>query len=65
MRALIFLCLVLVLVSCASQRTVLVNNQGEELTCETQGYGFFGSVSVNSQQEKCVSDAQQKGYRLK
>jgi len=44
---------------------VLVNNQGEELTCETQGSGFFGAVSVHNQQEKCVSDAEKRGYRLK
>jgi hypothetical protein len=56
---------VFALVGCTTQRAVLVNSRGEELGCETSGAGFFGSVSVHKQQEKCISDAEQRGYRLK
>jgi hypothetical protein len=57
--------MLLSLVGCATERTVLVNSQGEELTCETSGAGFFGSVSVPNQQQKCIADAEKRGYRLK
>ena len=57
--------IVLGLVGCATERAVLVNSQGENLTCETSGAGFFGSVSVHNQQEKCIADAEKRGYRLK
>ena len=64
-RRILFSCLVLVLAGCAAERAVLVNSRGEELTCETSGAGFFGSVSVHNQQEKCIADAEKRGYRLK
>jgi hypothetical protein len=65
MRVVVFICLMVTFGGCVSQRAVLVNNRGEELTCETSGSGFFGSISVRNQQEKCVSDAEKRGYRLK
>jgi hypothetical protein len=55
----------LVLAGCAAERAVLVNSRGEELTCETSGAGFFGSVSVHNQQAKCIAEAEKQGYRLK
>jgi hypothetical protein len=61
----LFSCLVLVLAGCAAERAVLVNSRGEELTCETSGAGFFGSVSVHNQQAKCIAEAEKQGYRLK
>jgi uncharacterized protein YcfL len=63
----LFLCCIIVsaLIGCAADRAVLVNSQGEQLTCETSGAGFFGSVSVRNQQEKCIADAEKRGYRLK
>ena len=64
-RCLFLVCIVPALAGCATERTTLVNNEGEEMTCETHGSGFFGAVSVHNQQEKCIADAQQKGYRLK
>jgi hypothetical protein len=57
--------MLLSLVGCATERTVLVNDQGDQLTCETSGAGFFGSVSVPNQQQKCIADAEKRGYRLK
>lgn len=57
--------ILLSLVGCATERAVLVNGQGDELTCEVSGAGFFGSVSVHRQQESCIADAEKRGYRLK
>ena len=57
--------MLLSLVGCATERAILVNSQGEELTCETSGAGFFGSVSVPNQQQKCIAYAEKRGYRLK
>ena len=37
----IFLSCLLGLVGCAAERAVLVNGQGEELTCETRGADFL------------------------
>jgi hypothetical protein len=65
MRAALLMSIGLWLASCATERTVLVNSQGEQLTCETGGAGFFGAVSVANQQQKCVADAEQRGYRVK
>jgi hypothetical protein len=57
--------LVLTLAGCATERAVLVNSQGEQLTCETSGYGFFGSVSVRNQHQQCIAEAEKRGYRLR
>jgi hypothetical protein len=65
MRRLFFSCILLGLLGCAAERAVLINDQGEQLTCETSGAGFFGSVSVHNQQAKCIADAEKRGYRLK
>ena len=65
MRLLLLFFMLLSLVGCATERAVLANSQGEELTCETSGAGFFGSVSVSNQQQKCIADAEKRGYRLK
>jgi hypothetical protein len=64
-RRLLLYFMLLSLVGCATERTVLVNDQGDQLTCETSGAGFFGSVSVPNQQQKCIADAEKRGYRLK
>ena len=65
MRAAMLVGIGLLLASCATERTILVNSQGEQLTCETGGAGFFGAVSVANQQQKCIADAEQRGYRVK
>jgi hypothetical protein len=64
-RHLLLFFILLSLVGCATERTVLVNDQGDQLTCETSGAGFFGSVSVSNQQQKCIADAEKRGYRVK
>jgi hypothetical protein len=65
MRLIFLLSLILTLASCATERTVLVNSQGDLLTCETSGSGFFGAISVRNQQKQCISDAETRGYRVK
>jgi uncharacterized lipoprotein YajG len=65
MREIILLCCFTILAGCATERTVLVNSQGDLLTCETSGSGFFGAVSVGNQQQQCIADAEKRGYRLK
>jgi hypothetical protein len=65
MRLIFLLSLIVTLASCATERTVLVNSQGDLLTCETSGSGFFGAISVRNQQKQCVSDAETRGYRVK
>lgn len=65
MRRILLFCIVLALAGCATDRAVLVNDQGDQLTCETSGAGFFGSVSVHNQHEKCIAEAEKRGYRLK
>jgi hypothetical protein len=64
MPSVFLFCVVLALAGCASQRAVLVNAQGEEATCETSGSGFFGAVSVTNQQDKCIAEAEKRGYHL-
>jgi hypothetical protein len=65
MRTIILVCFLSTCVGCATQRTVLVNNRGEELTCEASGWGFIGSLATPYKQEECIADAQKRGYRLK
>jgi hypothetical protein len=65
MRSRLLLALTLTLAGCATERTVLVNSQGDLLTCETSGSGFFGAISVRNQQKQCISDAQTRGYQVK
>jgi hypothetical protein len=43
----------------------MVNSRGDQLSCETNGAGFFGSISVHGQQEQCIADAEKRGYRTK
>jgi hypothetical protein len=65
MRTLFFSSFLLMLVGCASQRAVLVNNRGEEVICETSGWGFIGSLATSHKQNECLAEAEKRGYRLK
>jgi hypothetical protein len=65
MRILFLVCLVAGLVGCVTQRTILVNDRGEELTCEVKGWGFIGSLATYNKQDDCVAEAERRGYRLK
>lgn len=60
------LCLfTIALAGCATRRAIMVNERGEELTCETRGYGFIATLAAISQQDDCVKEAEKRGYRLK
>jgi hypothetical protein len=65
MRRIFLVGLLSMVAGCATERTVLVNSQGDLLTCETSGSGFFGVVSVHNQQQQCIADAEKRGYRVK
>jgi hypothetical protein len=65
MRILFLACVVVGLISCVTQRTILVNDRGEELTCEVKGWGFIGSLASQNKQADCVAEAERRGYRLK
>jgi hypothetical protein len=65
MRAVILVCLLATLLGCANQRAVLVNNRGEEVTCEASGWGFIGSLATSYKQDECLAEAEKRGYRLK
>jgi hypothetical protein len=65
MRYVLFFFMALSLAGCVSQRAVLVNERGEEVTCETTGSGFIASMMVSNKQKECVSDAERRGYRVK
>lgn len=43
----------------------MVNSRGDEVACETSGTGFFGAISVNHQQQQCITDAEKRGYAVK
>jgi hypothetical protein len=65
MRALLLGGFLMTLVGCVSQRAVLVNDRGEELTCEASGWGFIGSLATPYKQNECLAEAEKRGYRLK
>jgi len=53
------------LAGCVTQRAVLVNERGEELTCETTASGIFPSLVIGSKQQECISEAEGRGYRIR
>lgn len=57
--------LVLNTAGCVTQRALLVNERGEEMTCETTASGIFPSLVISSKQQECISEAERRGYRLK
>jgi hypothetical protein len=65
MRILFLICLVAGLFACVTQRTVLINDRGEELTCDVKGWGFIGSLASYNKQDECIAEAVKRGYRLK
>lgn len=60
----LFLLTALSLAGCVSQRAVLVNDRGEEMTCETTASGIFPSLVIANKQQECISEAQRRGYRV-
>ena len=58
------LALACLLGGCASPRAVLVNDQGEHVTCAATSVGIVGSMVAQSRYDSCVSEAKEKGYRI-
>lgn len=65
MRYVLLFCVALNAAGCVSQRAVLVNERGEEMTCETSGYGAFPSLVASHKQNECIAEAERRGYRVK
>ena len=65
MRHLLFFCVALSAAGCVSQRAILVNERGEEITCETTGYGAIASMMTSNKQKECIAEAERHGYRVK
>jgi hypothetical protein len=49
---------------CASPRAVLVNDNGEYITCAGTGIGIIGSIAAHGQFDTCMAEAKEKGYRV-
>ena len=58
------LLLICMLGGCASPRAVLVNDQGEYLTCAATSAGLIGSVVAQGRYDSCVAAAKENGYRV-
>jgi uncharacterized protein YcfL len=56
--------LALALAGCSADRTVLVNDRGERITCEASFYGAGPNLIMSSQQNDCVRDAETRGYHV-
>jgi len=65
MGYLLVLCLTLTAAGCTIQRTVLVNDRGEEMTCEISGWGAFPALVSSNKQNECIAEAEKRGYRVK
>lgn len=61
----VLLSLVLCLAGCVTPHAVLVDGKGGEVTCQAKGFGIISGTMANNTYEKCVSDAQMRGYRIK
>jgi hypothetical protein len=65
MRKIVLIFFLSLLTACATQRVRMVNDRGDELTCERTGYGFFGALATANYHNECVSQAEQRGYHVK
>jgi hypothetical protein len=65
MRYVLFFCLALTVEGCTMGRAVLVNEQGQEMTCEVTGWGAFPSLVASNKQNECIAEAEKRGYHLK
>ena len=65
LRIILYSSAICLIAGCATERTVMVNNRGDEAICETNGSGLFGAISVNHQQQQCIADAEKRGYTVK
>jgi hypothetical protein len=65
MRYLLFFWILFDVAGCISQRTVLVNERGEETTCEITGWGAFPALVASNKQNECIAEAERRGYHVK
>jgi hypothetical protein len=52
------------LAGCVSPHAVLVNDEGQSVTCQATGFGILSGTMANNRYEACVSDAQMRGYKI-
>ena len=52
------------LTACVSPHAVLVNEDGNKVTCQATGFGIISGTMANNRYESCVSEAQMRGYRF-
>jgi len=65
MRYFLMFFLLFFIAACANPHAVLVNQDGNELVCQAESFGISGSIHANMAFDKCVEEAQSKGYKLK
>jgi hypothetical protein len=65
MRSIALVFLMSLVTACATQRVGMINDKGDELTCERTGYGFFGALATANYYNECVAQAEQRGYHVK
>lgn len=66
MRFLLLTVWLSVLGGCASSHAILANSEGQELVCQVESFGIlFPHVAAKDKFDKCVKDAQLKGYKIK
>lgn len=56
---------VVIIAGCVNPRAVMVNDAGNEVTCQSTGFGLISGTMANNAYEACVSDAQKRGYHFK
>jgi hypothetical protein len=57
--------LALVLSACVNPRAIMVNPEGNEVTCQATGFGLLSGTMAQNAYNTCVSDAQMRGYHFK
>jgi hypothetical protein len=63
MKKLLVLVLVTILTGCANHRAVLTNKEGVSSLCHAEGYGLFPAMWAKEDFDKCVKEANARGYK--
>ena len=65
-RILLIVLLPLLFAACSTYHAVLVNQENQELICHSEGVGIIiPHIQAHDTFDKCVKDAQMKGYKIK
>ena len=56
--------LISALSGCTTPRAVLVNDNGEHITCAATSSGLIGGIVAQTRFDNCVAAAKAKGYRI-